>query len=289
MALLSYVRDVPDEASHVWATDMAAAYDRHLAPAVFAPFADDLAGRVARQTPRRLLELAAGTGVLTRAMLTALPEARVTATDLNVAMVSVGAARAPWASWQPADAMHLPFDAASFDLVACQFGVMFFPDRVVAYAEVARVLTPGGCCLCKCGGPSETHEVETTVMTALTDRFRDDPPSFLARVPHGYHDAGRIEADLAKAGLDSVGVEVVELWNTAQSAADLAHGYCRGTPLRGEIEARGNLDTTVAAVAAALERRFGPGPIAGRMEALVVSAHASAGLQSTEHRLSARP
>jgi SAM-dependent methyltransferase len=257
----------------VWATDMAAAYDKYLGTAVFAPYAEDLAARVARQSPRRLLELAAGTGVLTRAILQALPEAHVTATDLNVAMVAVGAAHAPRASWQPADAMRLPFHDASFDLVACQFGVMFFPDRPVAYAEVARVLTPGGCFLFNCWGPLHTHEVETAVMTALAKSFPDDPPNFLTRVPHGYHDADRIRTDLATAGFGSVRVEMVELLSAARSAADLATGYCRGTPLRGEIESRGDLDVTIPEVAAALERQFGSGPILGRMAALVISAY----------------
>lgn len=258
----------------MWATDMAAAYDEYLAPAVFAPYAEDLAARVVRLLPRRLLELAAGTGVLTRAMVTALPDAQVTATDLNAAMVAVGAARVPTASWQPADAMHLPFDAASFDLVTCQFGVMFFPDRPLAYAEVARVLTPGGRFLFNCWGPLATHDVESAVMAALTTTFPDDPPTFLARVPHGYHDADRIEADLATAGFGSVVVERIELRNTGRSATDLARGYCRGTPLRGEIEARGNLDATIPDVARALEREFGSTPISGRMTALVVSATA---------------
>lgn len=260
----------------MWATDMAAVYDEHLVPVVFAPYAEDLAARVVRRSPRRLLELAAGTGVLTRAVVAGLPDAHVTATDLNVAMVAVGAAQVPSASWQPADAMQLPFDNESFDLVACQFGVMFFPDRPTAYAEVARVLAPGGCFLFNCWGPLATHDVETAVMAALSKIFPDDPPSFLTRVPHGYHDAGRIEADLASAGFGRVRVETVELRNTGRSADDLANGYCRGTPLRGEIEARGDLDATIPKVAAALEREFGSGPILGRMAALVVSASASA-------------
>jgi SAM-dependent methyltransferase len=253
---------------------MSAAYDEHLVPAVFRPYADDLASRVASHQPRVVLELAAGTGVLTRAIMASLPGARVIATDLNVAMVDVGSARVPAATWRQADAMQLPFGDARVDLVACQFGVMFFPDRPAAYAEVARVLRPGGHFLFNCWGPLATHDVEATVTAALAESFPDDPPSFLARVPHGYHDVDQIAADLTTAGFGGVHIESVELECTGRAAVDLARGYCRGTPLRAEIEAGGDLETATRLVAAALERRFGSGPVVGRMVALVVSADA---------------
>jgi SAM-dependent methyltransferase len=262
---------MPDEASRVWAEDMTAAYDEHLVPAVFQPFADDLAARVAHHRPRVVLELAAGTGVLTQAVTTLLPGVQITATDLNIAMVDVGSAKVPSATWRQADAMQLPFGDASVDLVACQFGVMFFPDRPAAYAEAARVLRPGGRFLFNCWGPLTTHEVEAVVMAALAQCFPDDPPSFLARVPHGYHDADQVVSDLTTAGFGAPHVETVELDCTG-SATGLARGYCRGTPLRPEIEARGDLEATTDAVATALQRRFGPSPVVGRMSALVVSA-----------------
>jgi SAM-dependent methyltransferase len=263
---------MPDEASRVWAEDMSAAYDQYLVPAVFRPYAEDLAARVAAHRPRRVLELAAGTGVLTRAMTARLPDAEITATDLNVAMVEVGSAQVPTATWRQADAMQLPFDDASADLVACQFGVMFFPDRPAAYGEVARVLVPGGHFLFNCWGPLATHEVEETVIAGLAGAFPDDPPSFLRRVPHGYHDTDRIAADLAVAGFADVEVEEVRLDCTGRTAAELALGYCRGTPLRAEIEARGGVEAATEAVASALQDRFGSGPVVGGMAALVVSA-----------------
>ncbi len=251
---------------------MSAAYDDYLVPAVFRPYADDLAARIARHQPNVVLELAAGTGVLTQAITASLPGVRITATDLNVAMVELGSTRVPSATWRQADAMQLPFDNASADLVACQFGVMFFPDRPAAYSEVARVLKPGGQFLFNCWGPLATHEVEAAVIAALAEHFPTDPPSFLARVPHGYHDSKLVVADLTAARFGDVRVETVELDCTANSAVDLARGYCHGTPLRAEIETRGDLDVTTRAVATALERRFGPGPVVGRMSALVVSA-----------------
>jgi SAM-dependent methyltransferase len=271
------MRAVADEASRVWAEDMSAAYDEYLVPAVFQPYADDLAARVAACRPTAVLELAAGTGVLTQAVMARLPGVPVIATDLNVAMVDLGSAQVPTATWRQADAMQLPLDDASVDLVACQFGVMFFPDRPVAYAEVARVLTPGGHFVFNSWGPLATHEVEATVIAALAEIFPDDPPSFLARVPHGYHDEERIAADLSLAGFGGVQVETVELDCTGKTAADLARGYCRGTPLRPEIEARGDLEKTAQALTTALERRFGAGQVVGRMAALVVSAESPSG------------
>jgi SAM-dependent methyltransferase len=251
---------------------MSAAYDDYLVPAVFRPYADDLAARVAGRRPGVVLELAAGTGVLTQAITASLPGVRITATDLNVAMVDVGSTNVPSATWQQADAMQLPFDDASVDLVACQFGVMFFPDRPAAYAEVARVLKPGGHFLFNSWGPLDTHDVESAVIDALAEAFPDDPPSFLARVPHGYHDTDRVTADLTAAGFGDIRIETVELDCMSKSAGDLARGYCRGTPLRPDIEARGVLDATTQAVETALQRRFGTGPIVGRMSALVVTA-----------------
>src|SRR3954453_4480962 len=227
---------------------MSEAYDEYLVPAVFRPYAHALAAPVVGPRPEVVLELAAGTGVLTRALTTSLPEARVTATDLNVAMVDIGWARVPAATWRQADAMKLPFEDASADLVACQFGVMFFPDRPAAYAEVPRLLRPGGHCLFNCCGPLVTQDIETAVMAALAEKFPDDPPSFLARVPHGYHDADLVAADLTAGRFGNTRVEMVERDGTGRSAGALARGSCRGTPRRPEIETRGDLDTTTRAV-----------------------------------------
>jgi len=263
---------VPDNTNRVWAEDMSAAYDDYLVPAVFGPYAQDLARRIAHVQPDTILELAAGTGVLTRAILSLRPDVDITATDLNVAMVDVGSVRVPEALWRQVDAMQLPFDDASTDLVACQYGVMFFPDRVTAYTEVARVLRGGGHFLFNCWAPLPTHDVETAVTDALAEVFPDDPPRFLAEVPHGYHDEQLIASDLAAAGFSGVRIETVALDCVSPSARDLARGYCNGTPLRAQIDARGDRAAALEAVAAALERTFGPGPVVGAMSALVVDA-----------------
>lgn len=261
-----------DDTSRVWAQDMSLAYAEHLVPATFQPYAEYLAARIAQLNPRHVLELAAGTGVLTQALVARLPEAQITATDLNVAMVEVGAKQVPSANWEQADAGQLTFDDETFDVVACQFGVMFLSDRAAAYAGMGRVLRPGGHLWFTSWGALATHEVEAAVMASLAEIFPDDPPSFLPRVPHGYHDSGQIGADLAAGGLADVHIETVDLTCTGRSAKDLATGYCRGTPLRAEIEARGDLSATTRAVEAALESRFGSASVSAGMSALVVSA-----------------
>jgi SAM-dependent methyltransferase len=254
-----------------WVDSMPAAYDRWLAPTVFRPFALDLARRVGARGPRRILELAAGTGVLTRELL-ATGTADVTATDLNQAMVELGRRQVPGATWRQADALHLPFDAGAFDTVACQFGVMFFPDRPAAYAETRRVLEPDGSLFLSTWAALDDHDFEKAVTAGLGRAFPHDPPRFLASVPHGYADLDAVLADLRAGGLEPVSAETVTVEGRAASAADLATGYCTGTPLRAEIEARGDLAAATAAVTEALQTQLGTGPLVGRMQAHVIEA-----------------
>jgi SAM-dependent methyltransferase len=249
---------------------MPEAYDRWLAPAVFHPFAADLAQRAARLTPRRVLEIAAGTGVLTRELVAAIPAAEVTATDLNAAMVDFGSRRAPGAAWQQADALHLPFDDTQFDLVVCQFGVMFFPDKPAAFREIGRVLTPGGRLLFSTWSTIDTHDFAAALVAGVKRAFPDDPPTFITAVPHGYSDLGQVLADLALGGLDCVSAESVTLDGRSGSAADVAAGFCTGTPLRMAIEARGDLTASTAVVSDEMTTRLGDGPVTSKMAAYII-------------------
>jgi SAM-dependent methyltransferase len=205
---------------------MSQAYDRWLAPAMFHPFAIDLARRAARFAPSHPLEIAAGTGVLTRELVTAIPQTRVTATDLNAAMVEFGSRRVPLAAWRPADALSLPFDDRRFDLIVCQFGVMFFRDRPAAFREMRRVLAPGGRLLFSTWGAVDTHGFAAALVAGLAHAFPDDPPTFVVAVPHGYSDLGQVAADLAEGGLECVSTVCVTLDGHANSAADVAAGPC---------------------------------------------------------------
>lgn len=256
-----------------WVDSMPAVYDRALGPALFAPFAAYLAESVVTLAPRRVLELAAGTGIATAELVAALPGAEVVATDLNPAMVACGAANVPGATWRPADAMALDDEAdGSFDAVVCQFGVMFFPDKPAAFAEAARVLAPGGTLLAAVWDVVEDSPFPAALVSAITAALPVDPPDFVARIPHGYHDPDRIEADLRAGGLEPVSVERVVLRGTAPSAAVLADGFCRGTPLRFALQERGDLAALTAAVSAEMTVRLGEGPVEGDLAAIVVTA-----------------
>lgn len=252
-------------------------YEQHMVPLIFAPYAQDLAARALAFRPTRVLEIAAGTGAVTRHLAAELPaNTGIVATDLNATMIeaaaALGTARA--VEWRQADAQALPFDDASFDLVVCQFGAMFFPDRASAYAEVRRVLRPGGHFLFNVWDRIVHNELADVVTQAMAEVFPDDPPRFLARTPHGYHDTAQLRADLAGGGFGpAADVLTLPLRARAESAARAAEAYCHGTPLRNELEVRapGRLAELTALAARAIAARFGDGPLDTRIQAHVVS------------------
>jgi SAM-dependent methyltransferase len=168
--------------------------------------------------------------------------------------------------------MDLPFDAGHFDVIACQFGVMFFPDKPVAFAEARRVLQPDGTYLLNTWATLETHDFQAALVAGLERAFPDDPPTFMVAVPHGYADPDAVVADLRVAGLECAAVDSITLEGQAASAADVAAGYCTGTPLRAEIEARGDLATATAVIAKEMEARLGTGAVTGKMTAHVIAA-----------------
>ena len=252
-------------------------YETYLVPLIFEPYAADLAARLAAIHPTSVLEIAAGTGVVTRAMCGALPEATaIVATDLNQPMLDCAAARgtARPVQWRQADAMSLPFADESFDAVVCQFGVMFFPDRQRAYAEARRVLKPGATFIFNAWDRIACNEFADTVTTALEALFPDDPPRFLARTPHGYHDRAAIALDLRAGGFSAAPeIATVAARSRAASHRDPAIAFCCGTPLRNEIEARdaSKVDAATEIAAEAIAQRFGRGAVDGKIQAIVVT------------------
>ena len=253
-------------------------YDQFLVPLIFESYARDLGARVANIEPRDVLETAAGTGVLTRAIAARLPgHAKIVATDLNQPMLDRAVQRQPHEdriTWRQADALALPFEEQSFDVVACQFGGMFFPDKVPGYREARRVLRRGGHFFFNVWGRISENEFADVVTEAVAGFFPKDPPRFLARIPYGYHDVEKIREELTLAGFAKISVETVDHKSRASSSRHPATAFCQGTPLRNEIEARdaSRLEDATNAAAEALAHRFGRGHIEGRISAHVIDA-----------------
>lgn len=253
-----------------------AVYDRYMVPLVFAPFAELVARRAAEFSPRRILETAAGTGVVTEALHRSLPEAEITATDLNAPMLEQAARRisAPNVHFQPADALDLPFDDASFDLVVCQFGIMFFPDKVRGNAEARRVLRSGGRYVLVIWDHIERNLATMVAGRAVAELIPGEAARFYERIPFRYHDRDQIEHDLHEAGFEQVEIETVELRSRAASARDAAIALVQGTPMRSDIEevAPGQLQAATDAAEAALKRFEGPDGFDAPMSAHLVIA-----------------
>lgn len=263
------------EADKVFAGTLPQMYQAHLVPLIFEPYAVDLVKRLVARPVSRVLEIAAGTGVVTRTLVSLLPESvSLVASDLNQAMLDQAAALGTSrpVEWRRADAMQLPFEDGAFDAVVCQFGVMFFPDKAKAFAEGRRVLRSGGLLLFNVWDRIEENEFADAVTTALATLFPADPPRFLARTPHGYSDRAIIERDLAGGGFTAPSFTTVQECSRAESPQEPAIGFCQGTPLRNEIEARdpAGLATATARAADAIARRFGRGAVEGRIQAHVV-------------------
>jgi ubiquinone/menaquinone biosynthesis C-methylase UbiE len=253
-----------------------AAYDRLMVPLIFQPYADELARRARGFGAKRILETAAGTGVVTQALAAALPDAEIVATDLNPPMLEVAAERVKSGKvrFEQADAQELPFDDASFDLVVCQFGSMFFPDRVRGHGEAHRVLGDGGRYLLAIWDAIERNPLTDIAQQVLVETFPDDPPMFMREGPFSYHDASRIESDLHDAGFGTVEIETVERRSRAPSAHDAAAALCYGTPMGVEISDRepGSLERVFAAVERAFAKFAGPDGIDAPMSAHIVTA-----------------
>jgi ubiquinone/menaquinone biosynthesis C-methylase UbiE len=260
----------------VFAGSIPELYDTPRVPLIFEPYAVDLAARVRSRTVSRLLEVAAGTGVVTRTLASSLPtNVSIVATDLNQTMLdrarSVGTSRP--VEWRQADASQLPFPDGAFDAIVCQFGVMFFPDKVQAFADARRVLASGGVFIFNVWDSLAENEFADVVTAALERLFPADPPRFMARTPHGYHDQQTIRRDLLSAGFGAAPrITTIAVRSRAISARAVAIAYCQGTPLRNEIERRdpAGLGAATDSAEAALIQRFGRGTVDGKIQALAI-------------------
>jgi len=251
-------------------------YDTYLVPLIFEVYAEDLARRASGPSPRSVLETAAGSGVVTRALAHRLAsDARYIVSDLNQPMLDRAKAQQKdkgKIEWRQADALNLPFEDGAFDTVVCQFGAMFFPDKVAGFAEARRVLRKGGRFLFNVWDRIERNEFADVVTQAAAKVFPDDPPRFLARTPHGYHDLEVIRADMEAAGFAEVDMETMTEISAAPTPRHPAVAYCQGTPLRNEIEERNSslLEQITERAHKDIATRFGEGPVKGCIQAHVI-------------------
>ncbi len=254
-------------------------YDRYLGPLLFAPYARDMVNRLQPKPNDRILELAAGTGIVTKLIAASLPSgATLTATDLKEPMLAVarntpGLANNPRVTFKEADACAIPFADASFDAIACQYGVMFFPDKLLAMREARRVLAPKGRYIFNVWDSFEHNPIPRIVHETVAAKFPTNSPNFLKATPYGYNDRAEIERVVRAAGFTNVAVETVEFPSSAPTAEDAARAFIEGTPLLAGIQERGVTDITPirAAAAEALAKRFGAGPCKSTMRAVVFS------------------
>jgi ubiquinone/menaquinone biosynthesis C-methylase UbiE len=265
------------DADKAFARSIPEYYDTCMVPLIFKAYAEDMAERVASIAPMSVLETAAGSGVVPRALIRRLhPAARYVVTDLNQSMLDHATRRQvpdKRIEWRQADALDLPFEDDSFDAVICQFGAMFFPDRTKGYAEARRVLKKGGRFFFNVWDRIENNEFADVVTDAAGKMFPDDPPRFLARIPHGYFEHDLMREDLTQAGFSECTIVTKDEMSRAPSARQVAVAYCQGTPLCNEIEARdqGSIQCVVDSATAALEARFGKGAVAAKICAHIVT------------------
>jgi ubiquinone/menaquinone biosynthesis C-methylase UbiE len=260
-----------------FAGSIPAAYDRYLGPIFFPGYGEDLADRLKVAANSSVLELACGTGIVTRILRDRLPASvRLTATDLNEPMIEHAKTKfsaSDAIEWKQADATSLPFDDRSFDAVVCQFGFMFFPDKSVAAREAHRVLKPGGVFLFNVWDSFEQNPLGKIAHETIARFFEKDPPAFY-QVPFGYHDQAEIRRVLELAGFTNVRIDVVSIPSASTRVEDAATGLVEGSPIAVAIaEREASLFPVIKnAVAQALEKHFGAATFRTPMRALVVQA-----------------
>lgn len=252
-------------------------YDRYLGPALFEPYAFDMAERLNVSEGASVLELACGTGIVTRRLRDRLPPGvRLIATDLNEAMIGYAARKfrpGEAVEWKQADATALPFADESFDAVVCQFGLMFVPDKERAIREAYRVLNLGGTFLFSTWDAIEQNDLAHIAHTTISTFFEHDPPDFY-EVPFCFHDPEVIRSLLMGTGFRDIKLSLLTLPSISPSASEAAKGLVEGNPVIVAINERSPSDVPriVAAVAAAVAARCGDMPVQGRMQAYVCTA-----------------
>jgi SAM-dependent methyltransferase len=258
---------------------MAEHYDRIMGPAQFDVFAADLAGRLSTRPPGDVLEVACGTGIVTRRLRERLDSRlRLVASDLSKPMLEYARHKLRGArgiEWREADGSALPFKDGSFGAVVCAFGVMFIPDKKAAFSEARRVLNEGGVLLFNVWDGLEANPQSRATNDVIEAMFPGDP-EMRFRGPFEFNDRAVLGSLLAGVHFGQVRMEPVRLEVRAASARDLAAGQLKGTP-RGALFAQRGIpvDQVIDKVAAALAKVGGEAPFHCTAQALVVEARAA--------------
>ena len=248
-------------------------YEAGLGPVLLEAPARDLAARVAARGPRRVLDLAAGTGILTRALRERLPGAIMTLTDIDPAMLARARARLGDAPVECADCAALPFEDALFDAAGCQFGVALFPRKADAFQEVARVVRPGGVYVFNCWGPIAENPFAAIAGAAIAGLLDGAVPEAWT-APHGYADSHQVARDLRAGGWCRIEAEAIRSTGVVRDLDAFARGLVLGSPVARDLREAGvDPGLAVAAVAAALARAFGPAPFRTPLTATVYTCH----------------
>lgn len=253
-------------------------YDEELAPVTFGPFAADLVARIPRDLPGPVLELACGTGAVTRPLRQHLePSVPLVATDLSPSMLEYARGRSagvPGLSWRQADVQSLPFEDAGFAAVVCGFGFMFAPDRQAALREARRVLVPGGRLFFTVWDRIEDNPHGLANAEVIEGLFPGDA-QMKFRLPYEMHDEGLLHALLAAADFREVRIETRRIAIHGADPRAIASGQLRGTPRSALLVERGvALEDAIDKVTAALVAQGGQ-PYAGYGQAKVVQALAA--------------
>ena len=269
----------PESKAPAFSGSVPEVYEKELVPLLFDQYAEDLGARIAALSPRAVLETACGTGIATRAILRRLPPgARLMATDLQQPMIDVARRETPAdprLEWRAADMTALPFEEGAFDALACQYGMMFPPDKPAAFAEARRVIRPGGAFVFNVWDSFDENPPAAVAQRVIDELFPKDPPRFY-HTPWGFHDRALLSKLTRDAGFPGATIEVVRFAVERPNARTAARALVEGTPIYSQIvdHATVPVEHVVATMERAFARSFGDAPFRSHIQALVVTARA---------------
>lgn len=255
-------------------------YERTFVPLILRAYADELASRLQVGDGARVLELACGTGVVTRALAARLSAgSQIIATDISPDMLAVAQrlkpTSGPSVTFQQADALDLPFENNAFDAVICQFGLMLFPDTPQGLREAGRVLKPGAPIIAAVWDALEQNDFARVLSETLKDLFPEDPMTFFEDLPFSYYDLDQIRSDLEDAGFENISLSKIQKTSEAESAAKIAYAFLRGTPVFDLVtEQDGDFDAIALEAGHRLAGAFGDNPVRGQSQAILIQATA---------------